>query len=148
MDAKPVAPAMMAPFVRPVEPGDKKWVSRLWAANMEWLHGSPNVELYRHFLPPASPGDWWLVIPEIAFVHFRVHTSQPTARLYELVVDQSARQQGIGRLLLRMALKVSGDRTMTLLTRPDNQPAIALYSAEGFVPVAQLGKRLIMSRYA
>jgi ribosomal protein S18 acetylase RimI-like enzyme len=115
---------------------------------MEWLHGSPNVELYRHFLPPASPGDFWLVVPDIAFVHFRLHTTQPTARLYELVVDTAYRQQGYGRLLLRVALKTAGDRTMTLLTRPDNYPAIALYSAEGFVPVAQTNTRLIMSRYA
>src|SRR5690349_5326077 len=114
MDATATA-ATQAPFrVRSVEPADKRWITKLWTANMEWLHGSPNVELYRHFLPPASPGDFWLVVPDIAFVHFRLHTTQPTARLYELVVDQSLRQQGYGRLLLRVALKTAGDRTMTL----------------------------------
>lgn len=148
MDANATEASPLTYFVRPVEPGDKKWVTRLWNANMEWLHGSPNVELYRHFLPPASPGDHWLVIPEIAFIHFRVHTSQPTARLYELVVEQSARGQGIGRLLLGIALKTAGDRTMTLLTRIDNDPAITLYQSAGFQPVAQLGNRLVMSRYS
>ena len=62
------------------------------------------------------------------------------AQLLNLTVAPHARRQGIGRALLRRFLADAGQRGAEqcfLEVRVSNTPAIALYAAEGFVPVAR-----------
>lgn len=62
------------------------------------------------------------------------------AQLLNLTVAPQARRQGIGRALLRRLLSDArrrGAAQCFLEVRESNAPAIALYSAEGFVPVAR-----------
>ena len=62
------------------------------------------------------------------------------AQLLNLTVAPRARRQGIGRALLRRFLADAHERGAQqcfLEVRESNAPAIALYAAEGFVPVAR-----------
>jgi len=62
------------------------------------------------------------------------------AQLLNLTVAPQARRQGIGRALLRRFLadaRERGAEQCFLEVRESNGPAIALYAAEGFVPVAR-----------
>ena len=62
------------------------------------------------------------------------------AQLLNLTVASHARRQGIGRALLRRFLgeaRRRGAMQCFLEVRESNAPAIALYAAEGFVPVAR-----------
>jgi [ribosomal protein S18]-alanine N-acetyltransferase len=62
------------------------------------------------------------------------------AQLLNLTVAADARRRGLGRTLLRRFLadaKLRGADQCFLEVRVSNAPAIALYAAEGFVPVAR-----------
>ena len=62
------------------------------------------------------------------------------AQLLNLTVAPHARRLGIGRVLLRRFLadaRQRGAAQCFLEVRESNAPAIALYAAEGFVPVAR-----------
>ena len=62
------------------------------------------------------------------------------AQLLNLTVVATARRHGIGRALLRRFLADAyrlGAEQCFLEVRVSNAPAIALYSAEGFVPIAR-----------
>ncbi len=62
-------------------------------------------------------------------------------RLYSLVVASDHRGRGIGRRLLRICLdrlRRQGAYAVVLEVRSNNQPAIALYRAEGFQVVRRL----------
>jgi ribosomal-protein-alanine N-acetyltransferase len=62
------------------------------------------------------------------------------AQLLNLTVAAGARRQGLGRRLLRRFLadaRLRGAEQCFLEVRVSNTAAIALYSAEGFVPVAR-----------
>lgn len=62
------------------------------------------------------------------------------AQLLNLTVAPSARRRGIGRVLLRRFLdgaRERGAEQCFLEVRESNGAAIALYAAEGFVPVAR-----------
>lgn len=64
-----------------------------------------------------------------------------TVELGNLAVVPEARQQGIGRALLRailLGVEARGGREVFLEVRASNEAAIALYRSEAFVP---LGKR-------
>ena len=57
-----------------------------------------------------------------------------------LAVDPACRRQGVGRALLRALLAFARQKGLvriTLEVRPSNQPALALYAAEGFLPVGR-----------
>ncbi|MBO0801598.1 MAG: GNAT family N-acetyltransferase [Nocardiopsaceae bacterium] len=57
--------------------------------------------------------------------------------VYLLAVDPGYRGKGLGRLLLRSALEAAGAERAWLITRDEQTPAMALYTAEGWVPVGQ-----------
>jgi ribosomal-protein-alanine N-acetyltransferase len=62
------------------------------------------------------------------------------AQLLNLTVAPRARRQGLGRALLRRFLadaRLRGAEQCFLEVRVSNSAAIALYAAEGFVPVAR-----------
>jgi [ribosomal protein S18]-alanine N-acetyltransferase len=64
-----------------------------------------------------------------------------TARIYSVVVDPSARGQGIGEALVRAAeraARAAGRRAVTLEVRHDNLAARALYARRGYVEARRL----------
>jgi ribosomal protein S18 acetylase RimI-like enzyme len=68
------------------------------------------------------------------------HTG-PCALIEELVVDEGARRQGIGRALIQAALdwaKAQGCSEVELSTEPDNLKAQAFYRRLGFESIALL----------
>lgn len=63
-----------------------------------------------------------------------------TADLLRIMVHPDRRGTGLGTRLLRRALAEAAGRgatRMLLEVRPDNLPALALYRAHGFVPIAE-----------
>jgi ribosomal protein S18 acetylase RimI-like enzyme len=68
------------------------------------------------------------------------HTG-PCALIEELVVDEGARRQGIGRALIQAALdwaRAQGCSEVELSTEPDNRQAQAFYRRLGFESTALL----------
>jgi ribosomal protein S18 acetylase RimI-like enzyme len=59
----------------------------------------------------------------------------------EVYVDSQHRGRGVGEMLVRQAVRLFDERSVTLgyvWTRPDNESAIRLYSGAGFEPNRQL----------
>ncbi len=74
------------------------------------------------------------ILGTLTLVVFRVPTGV-RAWIEDVVVDDSARGQGLGGLLVREAIAVArraGARTVDLTSRPDREAANALYVREGF----------------
>ena len=70
-----------------------------------------------------------------------VHADAPTARLLSLVVDESCRGQGIGRLLADANFaraRAAGFLKIVINVRADNSGAQYFYSALGFQPCGRL----------
>ncbi len=57
------------------------------------------------------------------------------AEVHTIGVRPNSQRTGLGRKLLRQLIKEAGERRMLLEVRTDNDPAIALYTAEGFTVV-------------
>jgi ribosomal protein S18 acetylase RimI-like enzyme len=74
------------------------------------------------------------ILGMLTLVHFRIPTGV-RAWIEDVVVDDSARGQGLGGVLVREAIAVArraGARTVDLTSRPDREAANALYVREGF----------------
>jgi ribosomal protein S18 acetylase RimI-like enzyme len=74
------------------------------------------------------------ILGMLTLVLFRIPTGV-RAWIEDVVVDGSARGQGLGGLLVREAIAVArraGARTVDLTSRPDREVANALYVREGF----------------
>lgn len=92
---------------------------------------------YRHHLRSATASVCVAMQGEAllgsALVLFR--RGSHVARLYSLAIAASARGRGIGRALLEAVAAIARDRgcgRLRLEVRPDNAPAIALYTRAGF----------------
>jgi ribosomal protein S18 acetylase RimI-like enzyme len=74
------------------------------------------------------------ILGTLTLVLFRIPTGV-RAWIEDVVVDRSARGQGLGGLLVREAIALArsaGARTVDLTSRPDREAANALYVREGF----------------
>ena len=59
----------------------------------------------------------------------------------EVIVSENHRGQGVGEALLRAAVELFSERSVTLgyvWTRPENEAAVRLYQGAGFAPTKQL----------
>ena len=75
-----------------------------------------------------------LIAGSLSLVMFRIPTGL-RAWIEDVVVDESARGQGIGEVLTREALRLAeaaGARTVDLTTRPSREAAGRLYERAGF----------------
>jgi ribosomal protein S18 acetylase RimI-like enzyme len=74
------------------------------------------------------------ILGMLTLVHFRIPTGV-RAWIEDVVVDDSARGQGLGGALVREAIAIArraGARTVDLTSRPEREAANALYIREGF----------------
>lgn len=75
-----------------------------------------------------------LIVGTLTLVMFPIPTGL-RARIEDVVVDESARSQGVGAILTEEALRLArlaGARTVDLTSRPDRGPANRLYQRLGF----------------
>jgi ribosomal protein S18 acetylase RimI-like enzyme len=75
-----------------------------------------------------------VIVGTLTLVVFRIPTAM-RAIIEDVVVDDSARGQGVGELLTRRALQVAADRgcrTVDLTSRPSREAANRLYRRLGF----------------
>lgn len=121
---------------RPLMAGDLAYVAALEAQ----IHPSPwNVGDFRD----AIAAGYWSSVGEREgriLVYGVLMLAPGEAQVLNLSVVRDARRSGLGRALLRRFLSVATDRgaeQVFLEVRAGNGAAIALYTAEGFVPVAR-----------
>lgn len=131
-------------------------VGRLWAYALfsgtlfywagKWLLGMYGVPAR------AIPG---IIRNKLLFMTTeKVHSPRGRyGRILSLAVDEEARGQGLGKLLLRHGLKhfqEQGLAYVKLEVRPDNLPAVRSYCGQGFVSVGRTrdlqGEWLVMLR--
>ncbi len=65
----------------------------------------------------------------------------------DVVVNETARRKGIGRMLLRRAVEIArekGCKTLSLTSSPHRKAAHALYLNEGFQPIETQPFRMIL----
>jgi ribosomal protein S18 acetylase RimI-like enzyme len=82
----------------------------------------------------ARDGDDGAIVGSLTLVLFRIPTAV-RAWIEDVVVDESARGQGIGEALNRFALEMAGTagaRTVDLTSRPSREAANRLYQRIGF----------------
>ena len=80
-------------------------------------------------------GDDGQILGTLTLVSYRV-SSGPKARIEDVIVDESARGQGVGEALVREALQRAtelGVRTVELTSMPYRESANRLYRRLGFV---------------
>lgn len=74
------------------------------------------------------------ILGALTLIHFRIPTGV-RAWIEDVVVDASARGQGVGKALIEAAIKKSHDlgaRTLDLTSNPDRESAHRLYDGAGF----------------
>jgi ribosomal-protein-alanine N-acetyltransferase len=105
-------------------PGDDPWSERAFREELQ--AGHPYLA--------ARDGE---VLVGYAGLGFVAGPPRPEAEIHTIAVDPAHQRRGIGRALLRGLLAVADElgATVFLEVRTDNEPARALYEAEGFAVV-------------
>lgn len=121
---------------RPLREGDLAYVAALEAQ----IHAAPWTQ--RNFRDAIDAGySAWLAEREGRVVAYGVLMLAPgEAQILNISVVPDARRQGLGRALLRRFVDDArhlGAEQVFLEVRVSNDPAIALYRSERFVPVAR-----------
>ena len=101
-------------------------------ADREWLDELTRVPGAAPWTP--APGDWGVLHPPSAFLHFR-EVASGEFEILNLVVGVAVRRRGIARALLGYALEKGGD--WFLEVRESNEPARKLYESMGFVEIGR-----------
>jgi len=114
---------------------------------MRWWDIEPVAELEQILFPGDSPWTAAMFWAELAAGHHYVVVRSDRgmllgyaglaigpdeASVQTIGVAPQARGAGIGRALLRDLLTAAGERPVLLEVRVDNEPAIELYTSEGF----------------
>lgn len=114
---------------------------------MRWWDVEQVAELEHALFPTDSPWTPAMFWSELAAGHhYRVHRDgggrvlgyaglalgPDAADVQTIGVAPDAQHHGIGRALLRALLELAGTLPVLLEVRTDNEPAIALYTSEGF----------------
>ena len=121
---------------RPLREGDLAYVAALEAQ----IHAAPWTQ--RNFRDAIAAGySAWVGEREGRVVAYGVLMLAPgEAQILNISVVPDARRQGLGRALLQRFVEDSrhfGAEQVFLEVRVSNDPAIALYRSERFVPVAR-----------
>lgn len=139
-----------APVIRPHRPGDIGWViaahGRIYAEDYGWdIEFEAFVaEIAAGFLREFRPGLEQGLIAErdgqILGSAFVMRESDETAKLRMVIVDRPGRGLGLGKALVREAIRfarTAGYRRMQLWTNDILHAARAIYIAEGFKLIAE-----------
>jgi ribosomal-protein-alanine N-acetyltransferase len=127
----------MAPMLRDIQPADAALLAALHVQAMDdfW-----SAETFGELV--ALPGAFGVLAARgempTGFVLARAAADE--AEILTLVVIPTFRRQGIGRALLEAAARaarVRGARRLFLEVAAENEPALALYRANGFVAVGR-----------
>ncbi len=126
-ELRPSDATRCAELERVLFPGDDPWSER---AFREELRAG-----YHYVAARAAAGDGGLV--GYAGLAFVAGPPQAEAEVHTIGVDPAHQGRGVGRALLRALLAVAdtAHAAVFLEVRTDNEPAHALYVAEGFVVV-------------
>jgi GNAT superfamily N-acetyltransferase len=109
------------PELRQFKPEDLPWVAELTR--------SPGAAPWT-----PEPGDWGVLQPPLAFLHFR-EIAFGEFEILNLVVATGARRQRIARMLLEHAVAKGGD--WFLEVRESNEAARKLYVSAGFIEIGR-----------
>lgn len=113
--------------IRPVQrAADEAWVLAVFKANQSIL-GPGSVAWFRYWAAPHARNRW-LVLPELAFVHYRKRLDGVNV-IDEIAVDASAKRQGLGRLLVDAV-----GLPCELKTDSNNEESNRFYERLGFYP--------------
>lgn len=101
---------------------------------------SSKVKVVRERLLTAKPADGPIIVgafdPDLAGIFGLIRESDVAVRLWGLYVQPPSRRKGIGRLLLReiihQARSLPGVKQVILSVAKTGEPAIQLYTSEGF----------------
>lgn len=113
-----------------------RWMARLWPLVWWWSRTDP---IFRESLSgfvweaPLSPGKRWQVVGNVNLN--RAPGNRERYVLYNVVVQDAYRGQGIGRRLTEAAMAEAQDlgaKGVILQVHQDNQPALRLYTQLGF----------------
>jgi DNA-binding MarR family transcriptional regulator/GNAT superfamily N-acetyltransferase len=138
------------PVIRPHRPGDIGWViaahGRIYAEDYGWdiAFEAFVAEIAAGFLREFRPGLEQGLIAErdgrILGSAFVMRESDETAKLRMVIVDRPGRGLGLGKALVREAIRfarAAGYRRMQLWTNDILHAARAIYIAEGFNLIAE-----------
>ena len=138
------------PVIRPHRPGDIGWVigahGRIYAEDYGWdiAFEAFVAEIAAGFLREFRPGLEQGLIAErdgqILGSAFVMRESDETAKLRMVIVDRPGRGLGLGKALVREAIRfarAAGYRRMQLWTNDILHAARAIYIAEGFKLIAE-----------
>ncbi|OYW60811.1 MAG: MarR family transcriptional regulator [Bosea sp. 12-68-7] len=138
------------PVIRPHRPGDIGWViaahGRIYAEDYGWdiAFEAFVAEIAARFLREFRPGLEQGLIAErdgqILGSAFVMRESDETAKLRMVIVDRPARGLGLGKALVREAIRfarAAGYARLQLWTNDILHAARAIYIAEGFRLIAQ-----------
>lgn len=64
-----------------------------------------------------------------------ISTGDGTNEIFDILVDPQYRNQGIGKQLMKTAIRSNGENRLVLTVDVDNLPAIHMYEALGFVEI-------------
>jgi ribosomal protein S18 acetylase RimI-like enzyme len=81
---------------------------------------------------------WWNGLLNDVAEEMLIEDGRRTYAVIELAVDASHRRRGIGAELHRRLLAGRPEERVTLLTRPEAHPALAAYTAWGYVRIGRL----------
>jgi ribosomal protein S18 acetylase RimI-like enzyme len=106
------------------------------------------------FLETFVPDGFWLalrgaVVAGAILVGLHEEQGVPCVAVYGIKVDEPYRRRGIGLALMRKAEEFARSRGMCRLfleTRPDNAPALALFSKCGYAVVASTPERVRLEK--
>ncbi|MDP3257878.1 helix-turn-helix domain-containing GNAT family N-acetyltransferase [Bosea sp. (in: a-proteobacteria)] len=139
-----------APVIRPHRPGDIGWVisahGRIYAEDYGWdiAFEAFVAEIAARFLRDFRPGLEQGLIAErdgqILGSAFVMRESDETAKLRMVIVDRPGRGLGLGKALVREAIRftrAAGYARLQLWTNDILHAARAIYIAEGFKLIAQ-----------
>lgn len=139
----PEVPYETALVIRGAVPEDQKWVAKLFDANKSILGNVSGGTVFWRWKAGKSPNERFDVIPELAFVHWRVR-KDGTRVVYEIAVSQEAKGRGLGRKLMEHV-----GRPVELKTDAASEESNAFYLKLGLHCVGRMtgGSGKIMNFY-
>lgn len=112
-----------------IRESDVYWVKELFKLNKGIL-GSFDTTYFR-FKQSVNNREKWIVIPEIAFVHY-MERLDGVKVIYEIAVNPSEKKKGIGRMLMAHI-----GYPIQLKTDADNLESNEFYKKTGYICLGQ-----------
>lgn len=122
-------------MIRDAKPEDEKWVGAIFKKADHILGKGFFGTIWWRYWNQGTPSEFWIVIPDIAFAHYKVRKDGVRA-LYEIAVEEGHKRQGYGKALLRHI-----GFPMELKTDANHEESNRFYKACGFYPAGEKRSR-------